>query len=49
VFVHGGAWQRGDKNLMFSLHANVGHACARAGVVGVVINYRLFPEVCLVG
>lgn len=45
LFLHGGAWSRGDKNHMFHLHANVGVALARAGFVGLNMNYRLHPEV----
>jgi len=45
LFVHGGAWQRGDKRWGLNLYWNVGVAAARAGAVGVTINYRLSPEV----
>ena len=45
MFVHGGAWQRGDKQHLLNTYGNFGIACARAGAVGVVINYRLAPEV----
>ena len=45
VFVHGGGWVRGDKARLFHLYSNVGIAMAKAGFVGVVMNYRLHPEV----
>lgn len=47
VFVHGGAWVRGDKNhpLFGHMYGNVGIACARSGVVGAVVNYRMAPAV----
>lgn len=45
VFVHGGAWQRGDKAWGFNLYGNVGVAAARAGAAAVVCNYRLAPAV----
>jgi acetyl esterase/lipase len=44
LFVHGGAWTVGDKNL-FGLYRNVGRFFARHGVVAVLINYRLSPWV----
>ncbi|KAF0682864.1 Aste57867_25051 [Aphanomyces stellatus] len=44
VFVHGGAWQRGDKEGAHYVH--VAPTLARhAGIVVVTINYRLSPEV----
>ena len=45
LFVHGGAWQRGDRQSRLNTYGNVGIACARAGIVGVVMSYRLAPEV----
>lgn len=35
----------GDKRHRFNTYSNVGIACARAGIVGVVMSYRLHPEV----
>lgn len=45
VFVHGGGWISGDKDYRGGLYGNVGIVCARAGMVGVVVNYRLSPAV----
>ena len=45
LFVHGGAWQRGDRQSRLNTYGNVGIGCARAGIVGVVMSYRLAPEV----
>ncbi|MCP3730267.1 alpha/beta hydrolase [Sphingomonas sp. MG17] len=45
VFVHGGGFMKGDKGDAGSwANANVGRMAARAGLVGVVINYRLAPD-----
>jgi acetyl esterase/lipase len=44
LFVHGGAWVFGDKNL-FGLYRRVGRYFARNGVVAVLVNYRLSPKV----
>ena len=41
VFFYGGSWQRGDK----ASYRFVGSALARAGIVAVVPNYRLYPLV----
>jgi acetyl esterase/lipase len=41
VYVHGGAWVGGDKNL----YANIGNTLADAGYGVAIINYRLSPEV----
>ncbi|GAB4055969.1 alpha/beta hydrolase [Spirosoma litoris] len=41
VFMHGGAWNSGSKNLYFI----IGRRLAKQGVVAVVINYRLAPAV----
>ncbi|MBC8063919.1 MAG: alpha/beta hydrolase [Chlorobia bacterium] len=41
VFVHGGAWQSGDKRD----YAALGNAFANAGIVSAVVNYRLSPTV----
>ncbi|MCA0269787.1 MAG: alpha/beta hydrolase [Bacteroidetes bacterium] len=48
VFVHGGGWNTGDKNLTLGphdLYANVGRFFARHGVLAAVVNYRLLPSV----
>lgn len=44
LFVHGGAWMVGDKDL-FGLYRGVGRFLARNGVVAASVNYRLSPEV----
>lgn len=41
IFVHGGAWTSGDKNL----YSFIGRAFAEQGFVTAVINYRLSPQV----
>jgi acetyl esterase/lipase len=41
VFVHGGSWENGDKDL----YAWVGQGLAALGHVGILINYRLVPQV----
>ena len=41
VFFYGGSWQRGDKED----YRFVGQALASRGVVAVVPNYRVYPEV----
>jgi len=41
VFFYGGSWQRGDK----ASYRFIGSALARAGIVAVVPNYRLYPPV----
>ncbi len=41
IFVHGGGWTSGDKNL----YAFIGRTFAQQGFVTAVINYRLSPEV----
>jgi acetyl esterase/lipase len=41
LFVHGGSWKSGNKNL----YAALGHAFAKAGIGVVVTNYRLSPKV----
>ena len=43
LFVHGGAWLFGDKD-MLGLYRGVGRFFARHGAVAVCINYRLAPE-----
>lgn len=41
VFIHGGNWNSGSKNL----YTFVGRRLAKQGVVAVIINYRLAPNV----
>jgi len=41
IFIHGGAWISGDKNL----YGYLGRTFASQGFVTVIINYRLTPEV----
>jgi acetyl esterase/lipase len=41
VFFYGGSWQMGDKDL----YAFVGHALAARGVIAVIPDYRVYPEV----
>jgi len=41
VFIHGGNWDSGSKNIYWF----IGRRLAKQGVVAVVINYRLSPEV----
>jgi acetyl esterase/lipase len=45
LFVHGGAWQRGDKDYYLGLYSTLGKSFARQGVGVAVINYRLSPAV----
>ena len=48
VFVHGGGWTTGDKNLSVGggdIYGNIGRYLARRGVGAAVINYRLLPGV----
>ena len=44
VFVHGGAFIRGDKDSNAEIYANVPRYFARHGCVGISIEYRLAPE-----
>lgn len=44
LFWHGGSWRRGDKQWKGTVYSNIGIACARAGYVGAVCNYRLRPQ-----
>lgn len=41
VFIHGGNWNSGSKNL----YAFIGRRLAKQGVVAVIINYQLSPTV----
>ena len=49
MFVHGGAFVRGDKRVTGELYENVLHWFARQGFVGVNIEYRLAPEAAYPG
>lgn len=47
-FVHGGYWVEGDKDFhgwLTGLYGSIGVALAKRGVVTVIQNYRLAPEV----
>jgi acetyl esterase/lipase len=44
LFIHGGGWMIGDKNL-FGIYRGVGRELARMDAVAVLINYRLSPGV----
>lgn len=44
VFVHGGAFVRGDKDSSPHIYANVPRWFARQGYIGVNVEYRLAPE-----
>lgn len=41
VFIHGGSWNSGNKNF----YSFIGRRLAKQGVVAVIINYRLAPQV----
>lgn len=48
IFVHGGGWTTGDKDLHVGgadVYGNIGRYLARRGVGAAVINYRLLPAV----
>lgn len=48
VFIHGGGWNDGDKNLRVGgadVYGNIGRFYASRGIGVAVINYRLLPEV----
>ena len=49
VFVHGGAFIRGDKDSNAEVYSNVTRYFARHGCVGVNIEYRLAPEAAYPG
>lgn len=49
VFVHGGAFIRGDKDSNTEIYANVPRYFARHGCVGINIEYRLAPEAAYPG
>ena len=44
LFVHGGAFVRGDKDVTDEVYANVCYYFARHGYLGVNVEYRLAPE-----
>ena len=44
LFVHGGAFVRGDKDVTDEVYANVCYYLARQGYLGVNVEYRLAPE-----
>lgn len=44
IFVHGGAFVKGDRRVNDEVYANVLHRFARAGVVGINMEYRLAPQ-----
>ncbi|MDO4236726.1 alpha/beta hydrolase [Pseudomonas sp.] len=44
VFVHGGAFVRGDKHVTPRVYANVADEFARAGFVAMNVEYRLAPD-----
>lgn len=46
VFIHGGAFIRGDMNLNALMNANVLTWFARQGYLGINMEYRLAPEAC---
>jgi arylformamidase len=48
IFVHGGGWDAGDKDLVYGgadVYGNIGRFFASRGIATSVINYRLQPEV----
>lgn len=49
IFVHGGAFIRGDMNLNGLMNANVLTWFSRQGYLGINMEYRLAPETCYPG
>ena len=49
MFVHGGAFIRGDKDANAEIYANLPRYFARHGCVGINIEYRLAPEAAYPG
>ena len=49
VFVHGGAFIRGDKRVSEEVYDNVLYWFARQGVLGINLEYRLAPEAAYPG
>ena len=48
IFVHGGGWSEGDKDLKVAgadVYGNIGRFFATQGVATAVISYRLMPQV----
>jgi acetyl esterase/lipase len=48
IFVHGGGWNSGDKDLVVGgadIYGNIGRFFASHGIGVAVINYRLLPQV----
>ncbi|WP_266365490.1 alpha/beta hydrolase [Tellurirhabdus rosea] len=43
VFIHGGSWNSGSKNI----YTFIGRRLAKQGVLAVIINYRLAPNVAV--
>ena len=43
LFIHGGSWNSGSKDVF--IYKAIGRRLARQGIVGVVISYRLSPQV----
>lgn len=44
VFVHGGGWRLGDRDIPFDAYGKLGRRLARRGIGAVVISYRLAPD-----
>jgi len=44
VFVHGGGWRLGDRDLPFDAYGKLGRRLARRGIAAAVISYRLAPD-----
>lgn len=49
IFVHGGAFVKGDREANPEIHANVLHRFARDGMVGINMEYRLAPQAMFPG
>ena len=48
IFIHGGSWTSGDKNLLIGgadVYGNIGRYLASQGIGVAVLNYRLQPQV----
>lgn len=43
VFVHGGGWIFGDRNIAFDQYTKVGRRLAQRGYLAAIISYRLAP------
>jgi arylformamidase len=43
IFVHGGAWKWGDRDTAFDTYGKLGKKFVAAGIMTVVISYRLAP------